>query len=355
MLRELVGYPIEEIINNSIDIAGSITTGGVMSNTYAIMAAAKKYKNKDIMILPENIGHYSLTYSPEWLNLNKKIVYCKVKNFKLDLDCLENIFQEYGNRIFFLGLYACDSRTSTCDNLEKIYKLKKEKDIDLWLHCDACHGFLLLFSKKYNKFVEYLKYFDSCTMDPHKVLWLPYTISVILFKDRNDFSLICKENELIMNTPYALGKTTPFIGSKAFNSLKLWMFLKNAGVENIGIFCDTRIKKALDFKEQLILFQDFDILIDKILFSVIFHYKKQEYNIEQLNRINKKIYEILSEEGIFYFHGFTIEINGISTFVLRYNSGNMELKNEDIIDSLKYIKKLGDDIIEQFGKNLQVF
>lgn len=141
-----------------------------MSNTYALMAAKEKYPDKNIVILPDNIGHYSLSYATDWLNLNTKIIYCKTINYKMSLSHLKYLLQKYNHKILFIGVYACDSMTSTCEDLNKIYDLVNKSNLNLWLHCDACHGFVLNFSPKYKSKVKYLKYFDSCTMDPHKVL-----------------------------------------------------------------------------------------------------------------------------------------------------------------------------------------
>ncbi|GHN27048.1 hypothetical protein ME788_15780 [Lactobacillus delbrueckii] len=68
-LRELIGYAVNNKLTDVSQLGGAVTTGGVMSNTYALMAAAKKYPDKKIVILPNNIGHYSLSYATEWLNL----------------------------------------------------------------------------------------------------------------------------------------------------------------------------------------------------------------------------------------------------------------------------------------------
>lgn len=344
-LRQIVGYSYKNQINDVTELGGAITTGGVMSNTYALMAAKRKYPDKKIVILPDNIGHYSLSYATEWLNLDVKIIYCKTVNYRLSTQHLKYLLHKYNDKILFIGVYACDSMTSTCENLEDVFNLVKHSKLKLWLHCDACHGFILGFSSKYKHKIDYLKYFDSCTMDPHKVLWLPYTLSAVLMKNPNDFKRLARGNALIMDDPLSFGKTTPFIGSKSYDSLKLWMVMQTIGAKNIGSMVERRIVNAKTFYNLLDNDTAFSLENNEILFSVIFQFlPTKELSTKKLNSLNKQIYSEMLKEGKYYFHGFKISVNGIDKFVLRYNSGNVTLNSKDLESAKDYIKQLGNRI-----------
>lgn len=141
---------------------------------------------------------------------------------------------------------------------------------------------------------------------------------IVLFKNKTDFELLYKENELIMNSSYSLGKTTPFIGSKSFESIKLWMLLNHLGKNKIGEFVDLRIKNAIRFKEIINEYKYLNVPIEyDILFSVIFIYNKFD-EIDKNNILNKKIYEKMLNDDKYYFHGFTLKINDKDVFVLGY-------------------------------------
>ena len=343
-MRQLVGYNTDQVINDVCQLGGAVTTGGTMSNVYAVMAAAHKYPNKHIIILPDNIGHYSLSYAVKWLNLDVQIVYCKVQNFKLDLNDLEQLIKKYRQDIMLIGVYACDSMTSTCEDLKGVYQLVKRTKTDTWLHCDACHGFVLNFTSRYSYLLDYLKYYDSCTMDPQKVLWLPYTMSIILMKKPQDFAKLTRTNQLIIDDEKSFGKTTPFIGSKAFNSLKLWFVLKNMGKERLGKLIEKRIENAQLF---LKLVQNDSKLLAKnqeILFSVTFQYTKNLNDLDEINTINRIIYKKMLKDGKYYLHGFDLKIADQTYFVLRYNSGNLNLTKETMVEVLQYVDKVGGDI-----------
>lgn len=352
-MREILGYELRDYDNIS-DIGGAVTNGGVLSNTYALMAAYRKYfdKKKSIIILPENIGHYSLTYAPKWLNFKYKIVYCKIKNYRYDEKELRKILEKYGDKIFFIGAYAGDSRTMTVDHLENIYNIVKSKGLDLWLHCDACHGFSLSFSKKYKDKIKGIEKFDSITLDPHKVLWLPYTMSMVLFKNISDFKLIVEENELITSEKFSIGKTTPFIGSKSFSSLKLWMLIKHLGVKKIGELIEERISNAKYFAYLIDNSLKLKRLNEVEINSVVFIYYNKNLTEKELSEINRKIYLKMLNEGVYYFHSFKLDVllndKYINLDVLRFMSGNNLLTKQVMEDAIKYIEKLGDDIYEEF-------
>ena len=243
-----------------------------------------------------------------------------------------------------IGVYACDSMTSTCEDLKGVYQLVKRTKTDTWLHCDACHGFVLNFTSRYSYLLDYLKYYDSCTMDPQKVLWLPYTMSIILMKKPQDFAKLTRTNQLIIDDEKSFGKTTPFIGSKAFNSLKLWFVLKNMGKERLGKLIEKRIENAQLF---LKLVQNDSKLLAKnqeILFSVTFQYTKNLNDLDEINTINRIIYKKMLKDGKYYLHGFDLKIADQTYFVLRYNSGNLNLTKETMVEVLQYVDKVGGDI-----------
>ena len=71
------------------------------------------------------------------------------------------------------------------------------------------------------------------TIDRHKVLWIPNTCSFVLFKDLASLSNVSTSSDLILKTQWSLGQVTPFIGSKAFDALKLWATIKTFGRSGI--------------------------------------------------------------------------------------------------------------------------
>ena len=364
-LREVVGYESKEI-KNIWDVGGIITYGGTGSNSTAMMLARENHRlntmtngvtnAKDyITIIPKGIGHYSIKSASMWLGLGNNIIEVKTNNFKYDLDELRKTLIQYKGKVMCVVAYVGDSRTMTIDNLEGIYNLVKSIDKNIWLHADACHGFSLGFSEKHKSKIKGIEKFDSISTDPHKVLDLPYCLSALLIKNPESFKKITSTSDLIMQEDYAFGQITPFIGSKSWVSLKLWFVFKNLGIDGIGKMIDDRLEMAQKLKNKVINSNNFILLNNVDINSVVFMYAPSDikYNVEKLNNLNLMIHNEMSKEGEYHLHKFSLEDNNgvvekdAIVYPLRYMSGNPNIKEKDLDDMLEYIKQLGEKIYNE--------
>ena len=362
-LREIIGYyniPAYEV-NDTSNIGGIITQGGTISNTLALLLARENHKKHTLsngvispsdykIIIPKDIGHYSIKCSQMWLGCGNNLIEIPTINHKMDLNALRSALREHKGKIMAVVAYAGDSRSMSIDNLEEIYNITKEFDSNIWLHADACHGFSLGLSNELKYKLKGLELYDSVTTDPHKVLFTPYTISALLIKDPTKINLISMSSDLITKDPFDLGKITPFIGSKNWTSLKLWFLIKNFGRNKLGEIIYNRHLLAKTFASKLKNDTDFIVLNDVDINSVMFMYKNDSLSIDKLNEINKKIYSELLKDGEFYLHQFPIpDINGVISkdsilYPLRYMSGNPNLKEENLDNLLAKIKSIISNI-----------
>lgn len=366
-LREIVGYNIKPI-NNIFDVGGIITYGGTGSNATAMLLARENYKNNTMkngvkkpedykVIIPKGIGHYSIRSSCMWIGCGDNIIEVPTNNFKYDLNALRNTIRENKGKIMCVVAYVGDSRTMSIDNLQEIYNIVKGEDEKIWLHADACHGFSLAFSEKLKSKIKGLELFDSISTDPHKVLMIPYTLSAVLIKNPEKIKMISSTSDLIMQEPFAFGQVTPFIGSKSWISLKAWFVLKNLGIEGIGKIIEKRCEMANYFGKLINKSNDFVLLNDININSVVFMYVGDKnninYSIEELNKINKNIKNVIDEEKIYYIHQFSIPDNlgklkkDSIIYPLRYMSGNDNIQKKDIEDMLSYIRKIAKNSINK--------
>ena len=354
--RSLIGYkinPIEDIYS----VGGIVTHGGTISNSVALMLARNKYLHfhsdeiKMYAVVPKGIDHYSIRSTLEWVGLKNSIIEVETDGFKYNLHELKKTVTKYKDNIFCVVAYAGDSRSMSIDNLEEINTIVKKINSNIWLHLDACHGFSLSFSRKYKAKLKGIENFDSITVDPHKIMMVPYTISVLLVKNPNDFKLISSSSDLITKEKFSFGQITPFIGSKPFYSLKLWLAIKNIGILGYEKIIDARIGLALLFKEKLLQDGRFIVLNDVEINSVMFMFKNDKTNsVDELNTLNKKIYKKICEDGLYYVHQFPIVdklgITGDDNLVypLRYMNGNPLTKEEDLDEFINYLVEIGANI-----------
>lgn len=364
-LRKIIGYETKNI-NNIWDTGGIITYGGTGSNTTAMLLARENYNNNTMIngvqnpknykiIIPKGIGHYSIRSASMWLGCGDNIIEVDTVDFKYDLDKLKKVLMNNKGQVMCVVAYVGDSRTMTIDNLHEIYDIVKGIDKNIWLHADACHGFSLAFSEKMKYKIDGIELFDSISTDPHKVLAIPYCISALLIKDAEKMKLITSTSDLIMQEDFAYGQITPFIGSKSWVSLKLWFAIKSFGIKGYGKLIEQRCEMANYLKKKIINSNDFVVLNDVNINSVVFMYvgdKKDilKKDINKLNSLNISIYNRLLEEGEYYLHKFTIPDNkGIIkknaiVIPLRYMSGNDNLTKKDIDKMLEHVRKTGKEI-----------
>ena len=150
-----------------------------------------------------------------------------------------------------------------CRSLQELAEIAKENNC--WYHVDAAYGGAMAFSKKHRNKLRGIELADSITFDPHKWMFVPFACGAVLVRGggrvlRDAFDI----------TPEYLnedrgGADVEFdffrygqMGTRRFNSLKLWMAMKFLGREGyakviehqIGLteYLAGRIDELGDFK-----------------------------------------------------------------------------------------------------------
>jgi L-2,4-diaminobutyrate decarboxylase len=317
-LRSILGFEVDWSAKSAIDCSGFATTGGVLSNAIALLVARENlcpgfgqdnHSRALDVIIPESIDHYSIRTSARWLGFGEShIRRAAVRHYCYHQASLEALLQENKNsdRGSIVVAYAGDSRTQTIDDLSGLADLCERHGA--WLHIDACHGFQLAFSSKLAPRLKGIERAHSVTADPHKVLWVPHSLSYVLFRKPDYLRPIAGASDLVTTEEMSLGAITPFIGTKRFDSLKLWFLVKHLGRSGIASLIEQRHQLALEFADYLTHQPDFLVLNDRIdINGVTFlhlgrrksiaDYANNPQSILELNRFNLFIHDTLLNEG----------------------------------------------------------
>ena len=359
-LRRTVGYS-DCSKNATPEAGGVILPGGTSSNTIAMMLA-REHKDPRTMsrgvecpqsfkiVVPKGIGHYSIKSAQRWLGCGNHLLEVDTENFRYNLDALEEVLKCNSEDIMAIVAYAGDSRTMTVDNLDAIVELRNKLAPRAWLHADACHGFSLGFSRRLKSMISGIDQFDSISMDPHKVMLIPYTISALLVRDPEALKGIATESDLIMKEDYAFGQMTPFVGSKAWISLKLWFMMKNYGWDGLEEIVEKRYEAAIRFmgliKERDELTPINEVNINAVAFMYTGHNKLK---IEAANIATERIHHQLLQDGRFHLHQFTIPDPGIferNAIInpLRFMSGNPLLTERHMVEVIERVCTIGQAV-----------
>ncbi|KAK5991617.1 Cysteine-sulfinate decarboxylase [Cladobotryum mycophilum] len=358
-LRSNLGYPLPEKYEHALEIGGILTVGGSLSNAIALIAAREALfpgsavnglpvLPRDVRVLvPDVIEHYFIRSALSSLSLGGAgVVRVLVDDdFRILLPELERCIDEErasGHHIMACGAYAGDSRTMRIDSLDSIANLLQRKNV--WFHVDACHGSSLAFSRTHRSKLRGIEKADSVTIDPHKALWVTYTCSFVLFKNPETLAKVGATTELILKTQWSLGQITPFIGSKAFNALKLWASIKYFGQQGIERLIDKRLDLTVQIQDELKRYPDLLLLNKTDINACVMVFLPSELQ----KRNARMIKMVIQNNGKFFIHGFPLRRlphallpEDHTIFVLRTMNGNPLTTIENIRLLLEEVVRLG--------------
>lgn len=324
-LRDLLGYrnpPLSEVLS-VWDVGGLVTPGGTASNTVAMMLAREhatpgtmlqgvRGPRREVVLVPAAIGHYSVKSALAWIGMGGAAVEVPTRSFRYDPRALASALDEHGDRVVAVVAYAGDSRTQTVEHLDVVQDLVRTRAPRAWLHADACWGLTAACSPALSGLLTGIGGYDSITVDPHKVLAVPYSLSALLVREPGVLRSIASHSDLIMQEDFAFGQVTPFVGSRGWSSLKLWMMLRHHGRSGLARMMDARIARRdlvvsiIDAEDRLLR------LHDPNLTAVAFTYlprgvpagRASQQQVDRINRINEAIHRALLTDGRWFLHQF---------------------------------------------------
>ncbi|MFG3009343.1 pyridoxal phosphate-dependent decarboxylase family protein [Streptomyces cinerochromogenes] len=364
-LRELIGFanpPVEDL-TTVFDVGGIITHGGTMSNSLAMMLA-REHKMPGTMetgvhdpgqfsiVVPRDLGHYSVKSALKWIGLGHQVIEVDTDGFRYDLRALERALREHEGRIMSVVAYAGDSRTQTVDDLRGVRDVVRTADERIWLHADACWGLMCSFSDRLRGKLAGIEDYDSVTVDPHKVMAIPHSLGALLVRDPASLKAISSHSGLIMGDDFDFGQVTPFIGTKAWLSLKLWMMMRTRGRSGLAELAESRVEKALRFAE-LVDSHERLIRLHKVdMTAVTFMYVPADVDvaapdIERINEANLRIHERMLADGRWHLHHFGLPDDdgilkyGVTLYPMRFMAVNPHIEEHHMTAVLDYILRLG--------------
>ena len=248
----------EEFYRNVIhrnDVAlGNVTNGGTMGNLTALsvarnlmlpnastegLTAAMMDKGlRSLVILASARVHYSIKKAAAVLGLGvNNVIEIPVEpsTNRISISGLEAKLRQLEIRktgvLAIVGI-AGTTETGSIDNLRELARLARDRGI--WFHVDAAWGGALVLSERHRSLVAGIELADSVVLDGHKLFYLTMSHGVVLFRNERALDAIRHSaNYIIRPGSVDLGRTS-LEGSRAFDSFKLWFFLKTMGRRGYG-------------------------------------------------------------------------------------------------------------------------
>jgi L-2,4-diaminobutyrate decarboxylase len=271
-LNELIGWQ---------DAEGVLTSGGAQANLTALLAARQHSAGWDIWekgvqagpplrILASEHAHYSVARAAGIMGLGTQAV-VKVAadaDGRMQPSALAEAHHRVavqGDRVLAVVATAGCTPTGSIDPLAEIGAYCRTHD--LWMHVDGAHGASALLSETHRPRLSGIELADSVVWDGHKLLYMPATVSAVLFRNPADsYAAFAQEasylfqgddrEEQAFNTSYRTLECT-----KRMMGLKLWAAFSLYGTEALGQIVHRVFATARLFAQKLEAAQDFELLM----------------------------------------------------------------------------------------------
>lgn len=235
---------VAELVRYPADCAGNLASGGSIANLSAIVAARDfqkitSEKVKKSVIYVSSQAHHCIFKAIRIAGLNECIIrYLPLdENYRIKPDELDVIIQEdIGQNLtpFLVIASAGTTDVGAVDPLEAIGKIAKK--YNLWYHIDAAYGGFFILTDYGKQILKGIELSDSIVLDPHKGLFLPYGLGMVLVKNKQALTTSqyyranYMQDALAADEELSPAEASPEL-TKHFRGLRLWLPLKLLGLQ----------------------------------------------------------------------------------------------------------------------------
>ncbi|MDG4852730.1 MULTISPECIES: aspartate aminotransferase family protein [unclassified Mesorhizobium] len=351
--KEMVGFPASA--------SGTLVSGGSMANLIGLTVARNAKAGVDVRergvgAIPKPLRFYASDQvhschrkAMEALGLGNRALrrVATDADLRIDVDALKTAIAEDRAAGFkpacIIGT-AGTVNTGAIDDLRALAVLAAEED--LWFHVDGCIGALIAIAPENRSLVAGIERAHSVALDPHKWLHAPFEAGCALVRDavahRNAFAVT---PEYLESTPRGLasGQWLHDYGlqtSRGFRALKIWMSLKEHGIEKFGRLIDQNIAQAGYLTELIRVEPALELTAPTTINIVCFRHRLDGASEEQLKAFNTEIMLRLQEEGIAAVSDTTVH----GQHCLRVAITNHRTRRDDLDLLLRETLRIGLEI-----------
>jgi len=349
--KELYDFPSES--------SGILTTGASLANILALTIArnsANRKIRKDglaaagatLRVYASSETHSCIQKAVELLGIgSSNLVKIPVdENFRVRVDLMEQRIEKDkkdGFLPFCIVGNAGTVNTGSIDNLEALAALAKKELA--WFHIDGAFGAVPNILPEYKGALKGLAQADSLAFDYHKWFYVNYDVGGLLVRDavahKEAFEInanyLAHHERGVISGPHNFNHLGIEL-SRGFRALRVWMMLKEQGLDKYRRLVRQNIMQARWLEELIRNDPQLQLMAPVPMNIVCFRFYHESLNNDQLNLLNKEILMQLHESGE-AVPSFTI-ING--SYVIRVANVNHRSKYSDFDFLVKRVVEIGN-------------
>jgi glutamate/tyrosine decarboxylase-like PLP-dependent enzyme len=300
-VADLVGYPATA--------GGNLASGGSIANLTAIATArdAHGLKGADFhraVVYLTSQAHHCIGKALRIAGLGEAVVRSidLDEGYRMRPDALEAAISRdraAGLKPWLVIAAAGTTDTGAVDPLDRIGAIAHREGC--WFHVDAAYGGFFLLTEYGRERLRGIELSDSVVLDPHKSLFLPYGLGVVLVKDARPMMATHHYfGNYMQDATRQASEVSPADVSpeltKHFRALRMWLPLKLLGLGPFRAALEEKLLLARYFRAEVARL-GFEVGPPPDLSIVTYRWVPSGGSAEEADRINQRIVDLVRHDG----------------------------------------------------------